>query len=139
MPTFQVKPSDIAKELFEITGSEAHHLIRVLRVKPGEQLRLADGKGNIYTGIVAVVGKGVTVKITGPLTSPPPPFPLHLYLSFLKREKMEWVVQKGIELNIEAIHLFGSAHSVRTDLSPSKWNRLEGPRSVRTEWAEPKR
>ncbi|MBI4411564.1 MAG: 16S rRNA (uracil(1498)-N(3))-methyltransferase [Deltaproteobacteria bacterium] len=124
MPTFQVKSSDIAKELFEITGPEAHHLIRVLRVKPGEQLRLADGKGNVYTGIVAAVGKGVTVKITGPLASPPPPFPLHLYLSLLKSEKMEWIVQKAVELNMEAIHLFGAIHSVRADLSPSKWNRL---------------
>jgi 16S rRNA (uracil1498-N3)-methyltransferase len=41
----------------EIAGEEAHHGLHVLRLRLGDQLRLADGRGRIGNGTVVVVGR----------------------------------------------------------------------------------
>ena len=47
-----------------ITGSEAHHIKTVLRLKPGDGLKLFDGTGYEYDGlIVNVSAKSVAVEI----------------------------------------------------------------------------
>jgi 16S rRNA (uracil1498-N3)-methyltransferase len=49
----------------EIDGSEAHHLLNVMRVKAGTEIELFDGKGHSATGLIERIGKkSLVVAIT---------------------------------------------------------------------------
>lgn len=111
--------------LFSLEGEDAHHLSKVLRLKIGEKVKAATTDGKLFLAEVASIGKTVTLTKLNPLEVPPPPFPIHLHLALLKAEKMEWVIQKAVELNIEAVSLVITQNSVRQELSESKWNRMQ--------------
>lgn len=125
MPTFTVKSSDIKKGEGQITGKEAHHLIHVLRAKKGQILKITDGVGNLYEGKIEKVNREVTVNINKKTVSLSPPHPVHLFVSLLKKEKMEFIIEKAVELNIESVQFIKTKHSVRTDISEPKWERIE--------------
>ena len=49
---FYVKPNDVKGNSFVIKGSEFHHAKNVLRKKKGDLLKLVDGNGNEYVGMI---------------------------------------------------------------------------------------
>lgn len=125
MPSFLIDPSMIEKNTCMLTGDEAHHLSRVLRAQEGEKVCLVDNRGNRFEGVITAINRHQVVvsqlKTIAPL---PPPYPIHLFCSLLKSEKMEWTVQKACELNIEAVHFIQTNRSVLHEISSSKWERL---------------
>lgn len=125
MPYFQIQSDHISQGQVTLLGNQAHHLSTVLRAKPGNSIQLTDEKGNSYEGKILSVGEKIIIDQIKTLSSIPPPYPIHLYLSLLKSEKMEWVVQKATELNIASIHFIKTKYSVRLDISENKWKRLE--------------
>ncbi|MGN0754011.1 MAG: 16S rRNA (uracil(1498)-N(3))-methyltransferase [Aristaeellaceae bacterium] len=82
---------------------DAHHAIRVLRMKPGESCELFAG-GRRFSGEVASIGDGaVQVRITGELPSTEPRLRVTLYQGLPKADKMELIVQKAVELGACAV------------------------------------
>lgn len=124
MPTYTVNREELESGLCTISGKEAHHLGRVLRVQEGERIDLTDGQGKLFEGKIKSVGKEITVSVIRELNSPAP-FPVHLFVSFLKKEKMEFIVEKAVELNIASVTFVKTHHSVRTDISEIKRERMD--------------
>jgi 16S rRNA (uracil1498-N3)-methyltransferase len=93
-----------------LTDADRHHLERVLRVRPGEPLTVADGRGGWRT---AVLGVGAAVEPSGEviITLPPSP-PLAVGFALVKGDKPEVVVQKLTELGIDRIVPFRAERSV---------------------------
>lgn len=91
-----------------LLDADRHHLERVLRVRPGDPLTIADGHGRWRT---AVLGEEPTP--TGPVAEQPvrPP-PLTVAFALVKGAKPEVVVQKLTELGIDRIVPFRAARSV---------------------------
>ena len=56
---FLISQEDIVNNKFTIKGSEARHLIKVLRVVPFEKIRLFDGKGKIYSGEITSIKRDI--------------------------------------------------------------------------------
>ena len=53
-------------ETVHITGKEAQHARRSLRVRSSDRIHLVDGRGHRYHGSVTLVGKdGITVVVEG--------------------------------------------------------------------------
>ena len=52
MPRFFVDGAP-AQGVFSITGEDAHHIARVLRMQPGEALTVCDGSGLDYACVYA--------------------------------------------------------------------------------------
>jgi len=74
MRYFFIEPSLVAGPVVSITGTEAHHIKNVLRLKPGEGLKLFDGTGFEYEAvIVRVSAKDVAVEIQRKLKAAVPP------------------------------------------------------------------
>ena len=48
MHTFYVPPPQIRTDTAIITDAEHHHLRNVLRITPGETVRIIDGQGTVY-------------------------------------------------------------------------------------------
>jgi 16S rRNA (uracil1498-N3)-methyltransferase len=105
MPVYFFRSQEIRDSRLEITGSLAHHLRDVLRVRPGERLHLVDEDEKGHVGEVESIDRSVLfVRLVEPL--PRPPFSrlsITLGQALLKGDKMDWVIQKGTELGVSRI------------------------------------
>lgn len=115
LPRFLVEPGRLCQEGGDVVleGPEAHHLTRVLRIGPGKEVDLLDGKGMIARCRVETCRRGtVTLRVLDKETRPEDRLPVDLYCSLLKGERMEWLVQKAVELGARSIHPVLAGHSV---------------------------
>jgi 16S rRNA (uracil1498-N3)-methyltransferase len=81
------------------------HIGRVLRMKPGQELELFDGHGCQFPAtITEVTKKQVTVEITGKVEfSSESPLDIHLGQVVSRGDKMEFTIQKSVELGVNTI------------------------------------
>lgn len=96
-----------------LSGETASH-IRVLRMRPGEELTLCDGQGTDYVcRLEALDGAGAQVEV---LSSQPsagePAVDVTVYMAFAKADKLEHVIQKATELGAREIVAYPSARCV---------------------------
>lgn len=97
----------------EITGQSARHLARVLRVKAGDTLPLADGQGQIYEALVTAVTPECVMLTPGPgRPVPEPAARVTLFAACPKQDKLEWIIQKAVELGAAGIVPFFSRYCV---------------------------
>ena len=103
MPRFFVDP--VPGDHARIGGQDAHHIARVLRMRAGESLMLCDGVGTDYRSIVETVVDGeVTVKILERIpTQSEPSVRVTLYQGLPKSEKMDWIIQKCVEIGVDRV------------------------------------
>lgn len=115
MRRFFVPPGSLNRETLTVSGELHHHMIRVLRLKAGTTLLLADGDGHEAHGVIAQVGKeSLTIALEGkalPVATETGPA-ITLYQGLPKGDKLELVLQKGTELGAAAIVPFQSGRSV---------------------------
>jgi len=99
-----VPPGELKADTVVLSPEESHHLARVLRVEPGQELSLFDGQGTRADGFVdAVTKKEVTVRITGRKTVPPPTVEITLAQAVCKPDRFEMILQKATELGVRRI------------------------------------
>jgi 16S rRNA (uracil1498-N3)-methyltransferase len=97
---------DIIGNTYTLDEKESKHLIRVLRMTRGANVRLIDGKGNLYDGIISDPDQNkCTIDITGKIKDfEKRNYSLHIAISPLKNpERFEWFVEKSVELGIDEI------------------------------------
>jgi 16S rRNA (uracil1498-N3)-methyltransferase len=85
---------------------ESKHCVRVLRMGKGTPVKLIDGKGNLYEGIISEADpKNCKIDITGVIRDfEKRPWHLHIAISPLKNpERFEWFVEKSVEIGIDEI------------------------------------
>jgi 16S rRNA (uracil1498-N3)-methyltransferase len=92
----------------------ANHVGRVLRLRPGAPLRLFNGAGGEFEAAVAQAGKReVTVEIGAHLAGEAEsPLQLTLIQSISRGERMDFTLQKAVELGVTRIVPVFSARSV---------------------------
>lgn len=91
-----------------LADDDRHHLIRVLRVRPGAPVVVADGRGRWRTAVL-----GSDVEPTGPIVEAAAPAPpLTVAFALVKGGKPELIVQKLTELGIDRIVPFRGERSV---------------------------
>ncbi len=80
---------------------DAHHLLRVLRVKPSDAVTVSDGKGKWYS---CVLKADASIDATSEVfTTAAPSWPLTVAFSLVKGDRPEWTVQKLTEIGIDEI------------------------------------
>ncbi|MBP9840899.1 MAG: 16S rRNA (uracil(1498)-N(3))-methyltransferase [Simkaniaceae bacterium] len=103
-----------------IEGEEFHHLTRVMRNQVGDEIELIDGKGSLSLAkITSIEKKEATLKILATSTEEPPKERYSLIQGVPQGAKIEWVLEKGTELDIDDFLFFGSK-----DFSPNKLTRF---------------
>ena len=105
---FYVPPDTIAplKNTIEIKDkTEVHHIRDVMRLKKGDIVDIFDGQGREFSCFIEEVKReAVIIKIKKVL--PPKyglPFNITLYQSIPKKTKMDFIVEKVIELGVNQI------------------------------------
>lgn len=116
----------IENDMAIIEGEELIHLKSVLRLKVGDEVCLVNGDGNDYVGEIENIGKNsAAIKITSVEKNQKcPKKNLQLFLSATKREKLEIIVQKAVELGVKSLYIFESEYSTMK-LSSEKISRYE--------------
>lgn len=89
----------------ELTPDATHHLVNVLRLKPGHPLVLFNGDGHDYPAQLSQIDKRhayvkVDAKIAIQVESP---LPIHLAQGVSKGDRMDFAIQKAVELGVTAI------------------------------------
>lgn len=124
MSFFKIDHQQIKAEFIPLDPQDQIHLRQVLRTQPGDSIDLTDDQGNFFKGIVVFREDEVGVSHLSLVSQGSPPYPIRVYLSLLKKDKMEWVVQKLTELNVEGLYLIRTQHSVRQEISDNQARRL---------------
>lgn len=114
MRRFFLEDIDERAKVAEITGEEFTHLRKVLRLGPGDEAALFNGKGLELTArIESVSARSARLLITGKSqTLKESPFGLILLQALLKGDKPEFVIQKTTELGVSAICFYVTARTV---------------------------
>jgi 16S rRNA (uracil1498-N3)-methyltransferase len=97
----------------ELPDEAAHHAIKVLRLAVGDEVDLFDGQGGEWRGRLGRAGKAVTVQLhsfaDGERESP---LAITLVQGLPAADKMDWIVQKSVELGVAAIRPVAMRRSV---------------------------
>lgn len=98
---FFVPQSQIGPEEIVITGSDVNHIKNVLRMKPGEQIAVGNGQTKDYLcEIRTIAADAVTAVILSEEEVTELPAKLYLFQGLPKGDKMEFIIQKAVELGV---------------------------------------
>jgi 16S rRNA (uracil1498-N3)-methyltransferase len=97
-----------------LRGQERDHLVKVLRLGPGDEVALFDGRGGEWLARVAAVDPAaVRLEVVSELRGgAEPAFELWLAQALLKGKKADWLVQKACELGVRRLTFVSSEHAV---------------------------
>lgn len=97
-----------------VTGEDARHIVKALRMKPGEGLVLCDGAGQDYacTLVEAAPDAAVCRVERAEASRGEPDVAVTLYMGLPKGDKMDFIVQKAVELGAAKIVPFLAERSV---------------------------
>src|SRR5262249_17501034 len=86
--------------LSELSGDEARHLTRVLRVDPGQKFEISDNHSVYLAEIAEARDDRVVFRILESIDSPPIPVRVTLCTALVKFDRFEWIVEKATELGV---------------------------------------
>ena len=108
-----------------LDGPEFHHLAHVYRMKVGDPLELINGQGLLAHATIDRIAKAAaSLTIVQRKQYPRPGHVLILGIALIRMNKLEWIVEKGVELGVTAFYLFLSDYSEKGDLSEHQMERL---------------
>ena len=133
MHQFFVDREQIGTEYITITGEDVKHIKNVLRMKEGEEVRISDGAGgDFFCTIEKVTSEEVLAKIL-PKEAGNTELPNRIFLfqAVPKGERMEYVIQKAVELGVyEIIPVEMKYCVVRLD-DKKKEKKRQSPQTIR--------
>lgn len=104
MHHFFAEKGQVGEKTIVLTGSDVHHARQVLRIRPGEEILISDGTGGDYRCLVRSLNEQeILAEILCVEKDRELPSFLVLYQSLVKGEKMEWIIQKAVELGVSRI------------------------------------
>ncbi len=110
--------------------NETRHALKVLRLKPGDEVSLFDGQGRSYQACLnSLQGKRLTatlLKVMDPDIAPA--VRIHLVQGLPKGDKMDLIVQKAVEIGVDSIYPLQSLRSIsrlKNDSADKKLQRWE--------------
>lgn len=114
LPRFYCNEQITLNQPFELPDNVRHHAVRVLRLKQGDSLILFNGQGGeFFSEIIAINKNTSTIKILqyndyerdSPLT-------IELAQAICANDKMDWIIQKSVEMGVSRIQPVTTTRSV---------------------------
>ena len=108
-------PTETLKdERITLDHANSRHFLNVLRLKRGDEVELFDGRGATARCVIADASRGcVSLERQGAVVHrPPPACRLILGACISKGKRMEWTIEKAVELGVSEIVPIASQNSV---------------------------
>lgn len=131
MPRFHVPQPLAAGQQLELPADVAHH-INVVRMEPGDTLTLFNGDGGEYTAVLTEVQKKkawAELKVFDP-REVELPFAVTLAQALPEGTKMDWIIEKAVELGVAGIQPLATRRCVvrlsaeRAEKKLEHWNGI---------------
>lgn len=101
MSKFFVPKENIGDAKITIVGEDVLHIKRVLRMRAGDSLTLCDSAGLDYTAVIEEIGDSIVCAIEKcEKSQAEPPIRVTLFQGIPKAAKMDYIIQKTVELGI---------------------------------------
>jgi len=127
-PRFYVPHLDAAVRETSLPPDEANHLTRVLRLDPGDEISVFDGRGHEFRARVTnTARRKVTVELLEPIAAVPEArVPITLVQAVLKGEKMDAVLRDATMMGVAAIEPIVTARTIARGPRPDndRWTRV---------------
>ena len=109
---------------YQLSEEESKHAVRVLRMGTGDAVELVDGHGGLYAAAIAEANiKRCRLHIIHYKLITPRSYFTHIAVAPTKNlDRMEWFLEKAVEIGVERISFLRCARSERREL---KLERLE--------------
>lgn len=105
-----------------ISARDAHHMTRVVRRRPGDQVELIDAAGRIWPATVVDDGGEPMLRVGSAPRDTPPAAAVTLYQGLGDWNRIDLVVEKAAELGVERVVLMVTDR-VRRRPEPDAWRR----------------
>ncbi len=115
MPRFFIQKEQIEDKRITLTGDDAHHVARSLRMAVGEEITVCDMQGNEYECTISGFDedRAVYADITDiRRASNEPPCRIRLFQALSKGDKLDTVIQKAVECGVYEIIPFESERCI---------------------------
>ena len=98
----------------DLPSAQAHHVAHVLRLAAGDALTLFDGRGTVHDAVIAQCARGaVRVRVRASRSeNRESPLQVTLVQAVSSGERMDYTVQKAVELGVTAVQPVLSARCV---------------------------
>ncbi|OFY63076.1 MAG: 16S rRNA (uracil(1498)-N(3))-methyltransferase [Bacteroidetes bacterium RBG_13_43_22] len=96
----------ISGNSYVLDENESKHIVKVLRMRKGTTVKLIDGRGNLYEGVISEPDqKRCTIEIETVIRNfEKRDYRLHIAISPLKNpERLEWFIEKSVEIGVDEI------------------------------------
>jgi 16S rRNA (uracil1498-N3)-methyltransferase len=118
---FTIGPERIDGTRVAFDREETHHLMRVLRLRPGDLVIAADGRGRDYTVRIDALGASASGTVLGSATADVESrLAVSLLQGIAKGDKMETIVRAATELGVRRIVPVITERTV-IRLDPARW------------------
>lgn len=103
MPRFFIE--NVSGDFINISGQDASHIVKSLRMKQGDGLTVCGGQGvDFICEIVGISDNSVQLKVIDKVsTDSEPSVKITLYQGYPKGDKLELIIEKSIELGVNKI------------------------------------
>ncbi len=138
MPRFFVRSTQIVQNTVTVTGEDARHISRSLRMAPGEEITVCDESGKVYKCLLSGFTENtVTARIVAEMEEgPEPPCRIWLYQALPKGDKMDTVIQKAVESGVFAVVPFESERCIVRAKKEAEAHKTERRRRIALEAAK---
>jgi 16S rRNA (uracil1498-N3)-methyltransferase len=99
----------------QLSEDDSRHALRSLRLHPGDEVALADGRGLVSRGVLVEEQEGRAIIAVGPVSNAVLETPvLSVAIAPPKGDRLAWAAQKLAELGVEELVLLETERSVRS-------------------------
>ncbi len=113
LPRFFVDTDLSVGQQLTLPEDVSHHALRVLRLPAGTPLVLFNGRGGEYPAHLAGVGKRATAQVEAfDAIERESPLAVTLVQAWVGSDKLDWIVEKAVELGVARVVLMPTTRSV---------------------------
>ncbi|WP_419868587.1 RsmE family RNA methyltransferase [Chryseobacterium sp. CT-SW4] len=113
---------DVTQNTVLINEDEQQHIVKVLRMKDGEEIHVTDGKGNLASGNLLLEGKKAHLEVLNiqkDLSDFTPK--LHIAIAPTKNiDRIEFFVEKAVEMGVSEISFLVTEKTERKNINIEK-------------------
>ncbi|MFK7739328.1 MAG: 16S rRNA (uracil(1498)-N(3))-methyltransferase [Planctomycetota bacterium] len=108
-----------------LDGDTAHHLLRVLRVRPGDHVELGDGRGRIASARVLELGRhDLRVRLAAAQHVAAIRPALTLAFACPRQNRADWLIEHGTEVGVACFQPLWTARSRPQNLRLERWQKI---------------
>lgn len=131
MQRYFLTNDSFAEQQAVITGSDVHHIKRVMRFREGDSIIVCDENQHCYNSTIQLISEAsVTCELQEQVANNEMPIRVDIAQALIRRERFEFVLQKATELGVHTIYPITMKYCIAkwkqesSDKKLKRWNTI---------------